>query len=290
MDGVFVAVGWCGGDGDPQIVWADGSPMKQTLTRYDRPDLATQVKDVDTKAAGFRIAAHLDRDQFSNDEVYVEFSDGTRLQKANRHPEDKINELMTDFVDLVNENPSASMIEIGSRARSGKTYKQLFPETIDYIGMDVADGPNVDLVGDAHRLSLLTDKKFDFAFSVSVFEHLVMPWVAAYELNKILKVGGLAYIQSHPSWPLHERPWDFFRFSTDAYAGLFNPLTGFTVVRAEYGIESAAIPRSMGGDALQNIEAETSFLLSACLVRKTGAPEVDWTTDPSKIYDLGYSH
>jgi hypothetical protein len=53
---------------------------------------------------------------------------------------------------------------------------------------DIKVGENVDIVGDAHRLtSLFKAGQFDFAYSISVFEHLLWPWKVALELNTDFK-------------------------------------------------------------------------------------------------------
>jgi hypothetical protein len=135
---------------------------------------------------------------------------------------------------------------MGSRARSGNSYRGLFP-TVVYTGVDIAPGLNVDIVADVHALSGSVDRLYDFAFSISVFEHLIVPWVAVYELAKTLEIGGVAYIQSHPSWPLHDQPWDFFRFPREGWHGLFNPLTGFEIIDTAYGIKAGVVPIQAGG-------------------------------------------
>ena len=43
---------------------------------------------------------------------------------------------------------------------------------------------------------------------------------------KALKVGGLIYIQTHQSFPLHGYPHDYFRFSREALASLFGTHDG----------------------------------------------------------------
>jgi hypothetical protein len=156
--------------------------------------------------------------------------------------------------------------------------------------MDVSAGPNVDIVADAHTMSKTIAGRFDYVFSISVFEHLIMPWVAACEINKLLKPGGYVFTQSHPAYPLHEEPWDFFRFSKNAWNGLFNPLTGFEVVETGYGIEAAIVPAGANNGPLQDMDKSPTYLLSACLAKKVSAPEVDWSCDPSTVYNLNYSH
>ena len=72
-------------------------------------------------------------------------------------------------------------------------------------------GPNVDIVGDAHRLSSYFDEAepFDLIYSSAVFEHLAMPWVVAGEIAKLLKVGGCVFVETHFSFTSHERSWHF---------------------------------------------------------------------------------
>ena len=55
-----------------------------------------------------------------------------------------------------------------------------------YVGFDFYPGENVDVVGDAHKLSSYFghDEKFDLIFSSAVFEHLHMPWIVAQEIQK----------------------------------------------------------------------------------------------------------
>jgi hypothetical protein len=111
--------------------------------------------------------------------------------------------------------------------------RALFPGARSYTGFDYYPDANTDVVGDAHKLAQYFGKqRFDAIFSLSVFEHLAMPWVVAMEINKLLEVGGLTYHASHFAWPLHEVPWDFWRFSDEGMKVLFSPALGFEVVQA----------------------------------------------------------
>ena len=86
--------------------------------------------------------------------------------------------------------PGIRILEIGSRVVTGANLRHLFDEA-EYIGFDFHDGKNVDVVGDAHKLSsyFSDEEKFDLIFSSAVFEHLHMPWIVAEEIDKVLKVG-----------------------------------------------------------------------------------------------------
>ncbi|PZV40541.1 hypothetical protein B5V02_00500 [Mesorhizobium kowhaii] len=279
MDGVLIATGRTTGE-DPQLVYGGVPIPRQACARYFRPDI-----DI-PRSAGFRIAAPLPDKNIAEQEVIVRFDNGAELRPAPGFFD--TNTMLDKFRGEVSAKPGAKLIEIGSRARSGNTYRQLFPNCA-YFGIDVAPGPNVDLVTDAHSMAGVKDM-FDFAFSISVFEHLMMPWVAPHALNRVLNNGALAFIQSHAAWPLHVQPWDFFRFSKEAYSSIFNAFTGFEMIDAGYSMPAFIVPTSAEGGALHGLDDQPAFLLSACLVRKTGEPTVNWSADPSTIFNLNYSH
>ena len=77
-------------------------------------------------------------------------------------------------------------------------------------------------------------ERFDVILSASTFEHLKYPGLAAHELLKTLTVGGLLFVQTHQSFPLHGYPSDYFRFSREALASLFGTTMGFEVVATGY--------------------------------------------------------
>jgi hypothetical protein len=69
-----------------------------------------------------------------------------------------------------------------------------------------------------------------------------MPWRVALEINKILRVGGSLWVQSHQTLGLHDFPWDYWRFSSESWASLLNKNTGFEIVDAISDHEMYIIP------------------------------------------------
>lgn len=119
------------------------------------------------------------------------------------------------------------ILEIGSRNVTQTNLRKYFNKA-EYVGFDFYEGENVDIVGDAHKLSeYFQNEEFDLIFSSAVLEHLMMPWIVAEEINKILKIGGNVFIETHFSFSSHERPWNFFQFSDLGLKILFNECLGF---------------------------------------------------------------
>lgn len=121
------------------------------------------------------------------------------------------------------------ILEIGSREVTGTSEARERFDNAKYIGFDIIDGNNVDIVGDAHKLSTYFDKeqKFDLIYSSATFEHFAMPWLVASEISKLLKVDGYVFVETHFSHSSHERPSNFFQFSDLGLKVLFSEALGF---------------------------------------------------------------
>lgn len=135
-------------------------------------------------------------------------------------------------VVALGDKPGFRILEIGSREVTGSYGLRGRLQHAAYVGFDYYAGPNVDVAGDAHRLSSLVDGSFDLVFSTAVFEHLAMPWVVAEEIARVTRLGGHVLIETHFSYSAHERPWHFFQFSDMGLRALFSPALGFECVEA----------------------------------------------------------
>jgi SAM-dependent methyltransferase len=156
---------------------------------------------------------------------------------------DPFHSVFTEFLALTAALDAPTVLELGSRNVSGVVRRSRFPNAGRYIGCDVHPGEGVDLVADAHRLSeVVPAESVDAVFSISVFEHLAFPWKVALEINRVLKPGGLVFVSTHPAWPPHELPWDFWRFPVAGLAHLFGPSAGFEVLRRVEGLPCKVYP------------------------------------------------
>lgn len=213
-------------------------------------------------------------------ELRFHLEDGTTLIGAdaltNAAHGDPYYQSWENFLLRLDAFNGGSVLEIGSRARSAVVRRHRIPARFDYVGLDILAGPNVDVVGDAHELSaIFLERRFVAAFSASVFEHLAMPWRVALELNRVLTLGGIVYTSTHQTWPLHEEPWDFWRFSRHSWQTLFNAATGFEVLEAVHG-EAARVHAVRTSPVTRDMPASVAYLGSASLVRKTAETQLAW--------------
>lgn len=186
------------------------------------------------------------------------------------------------LADRLND-PSVRVLEIGSReVSSASLWKTYFPRA-DYTGFDVMEGANVDVVGDAHSLSdHFEPGSFDWVISTAVFEHLAMPWIAAEEIAKVLKVGGQVLVETHFCFSEHELPWHFFHYHFEGLKVLFCEPLGFEVL--DSGFTNPIVGRFSDDAApyLRGANVGDLYCHVDVLAQKTrdvlepGAPPFDW--------------
>lgn len=77
------------------------------------------------------------------------------------------------------------------------------------------------IVSDISNCKEIADNSFDFVFSMDLFEHLKQPWLAAKEIGRITKPGGIVFTSTLFSWRYHEAPIDYWRFTPQCLVSLF---------------------------------------------------------------------
>jgi SAM-dependent methyltransferase len=103
------------------------------------------------------------------------------------------------------------VLDIGALNVNGSA-RGLFPRADDYIGIDIQEGPGVDIVADAHDLLVLGSANFDLVLCLEMLEHDSAPWLTAAQIAAVGKPGALVLVSARGNgFPLHNEP-DCFRF------------------------------------------------------------------------------
>ena len=184
--------------------------------------------------------------------------------------------------DLLTDVARPAVLELGGRRVTPDPWNP--PSHWKRVGVDVHPGDGVDVVADAHDLSNLRAGSFDAFYSHAVFEHLAMPWKAALELNRVLTEGALGWVVTHEAFPVHEWPWDFWRFGPGCLSSLF-AATGFEVL-GERPLEPCRVQPPGGAPSYAG---HTGCEVQ---VRKVGPPAADlrWNALPGDLLPRGHTY
>jgi len=97
-------------------------------------------------------------------------------------------------------------------------FKKLFQHT-EYVGIDFAQGDpswdysKLDVIARLEELPF-PNLSFDHVLSIVVLEHTPQPGRVIEEFRRILKPGGMVHLVVPHMWEEHQRPYDFFRFTS----------------------------------------------------------------------------
>lgn len=124
----------------------------------------------------------------------------------------------------------SDVIEIGSKFYSKETfmdYRNLCTENgLKYIGTDLIEGQNVDMVVDfTENISIIEKKlgnKFNTVICCSVLEHVKDIVSFANNVSAIVNQGGVLLLYVPFTWEFHGYPNDYWRFTPAAVEYLFN--------------------------------------------------------------------
>jgi SAM-dependent methyltransferase len=126
------------------------------------------------------------------------------------------------FDTYVNKkNDSIKILEIGSYI-GGFSIRSLANNNVEYIGVDLGQGPGVDIVLEDQYVLPFNDNTFDFVISSSCFEHSEFFWLNFLEIMRVLKSDGLFYLNAPSGGLFHRYPVDCWRFFPDSGMALSN--------------------------------------------------------------------
>lgn len=112
------------------------------------------------------------------------------------------------------------VVDLGATDING-SYRALFDTAhFDYIGVDLAAGPGVDLViDDPHRIPLAAASA-DVVVSGQMLEHNAFFWLTFQEKVRLLHDDGFIFMIAPSRGQIHRYPADCYRFFPDSYAAL----------------------------------------------------------------------
>lgn len=127
------------------------------------------------------------------------------------------------FAQMLRKENCRFILDLGC---GNKPYRELFPFAENYIGFDIVPGPEVDTVGVNWDLPF-EENEFDALLTTQVLEHTAKISDTVDEIRRVVKKDGLLFISAPLTYPEHEPPYDYYRFTR---YGLLEIFKDFEVV------------------------------------------------------------
>ncbi|WP_130580319.1 class I SAM-dependent methyltransferase [Bradyrhizobium sp. Leo170] len=125
------------------------------------------------------------------------------------------------FIELLKQESERPVVLIIGGGAVGDGADELYADDcLELIGTDVYASPYTLLVADAHRLPF-EDGVFDGVWVQAVLEHVLEPASVVNEIHRVLRRRGLVYAETPFMQQVHERGYDFSRFTRSGHRWLF---------------------------------------------------------------------
>ena len=127
----------------------------------------------------------------------------------------------TKFIELLKDGCERPIVLVIGGGTVGFGADELYNNgSIELVGTDVYASPFTTLVADAHKLPF-EDGVFDGVWVQAVLEHVLEPATTVAEIHRVLRRGGLVYAETPFMQQVHERAYDFSRFTQSGHRWLF---------------------------------------------------------------------
>jgi SAM-dependent methyltransferase len=144
------------------------------------------------------------------------------------HPQYLVNENLRLLVEKkiycnFNLTETQHILDVGCGL---KPYQYIIPK-ISWFGIDVANGPKVDLVVGGSIKWMISNDEFDAVLCTEVLEHAVDPGFVLAEIYRVMKPGAVALITTPFIYGVHGSPNDYRRYT---HYGLIDECAEFEII------------------------------------------------------------
>lgn len=139
---------------------------------------------------------------------------GAAAHDPGEYDAESANPGLSDFVEAVRLNPDKLYLDVGCGRRSRHFENCLYLEVYPSISADIIIEP-------ACRYPI-ADASLDGIGCFAVMEHMTEPWLAAQEFARMLKPGGMVFIDYPFLVPIHGYPSHYYNATREGLARLFD--------------------------------------------------------------------
>ena len=146
---------------------------------------------------------------------------GAAAHDLRDYDDESANPGLSDFVEAVRAHPDKLYLDVGC-GRRGRTF-----DNCHYL--EVYPSVSADIVIEPACRYPIADASLDGIGCFAVMEHMEEPWLAATEFRRMLKPGGMVFIDYPFLVPVHGYPSHYYNATREGLARLFDD--GFEQLR-----------------------------------------------------------
>lgn len=130
------------------------------------------------------------------------------------------------------------VLSVGSGGEINNLIRQYAKESNFHLTtFDISEDMNPDILGDICQYDF-KDTKYDYIIIAEVLEHLHSPHLAVNNLNGILKSNGKIILTVPFIFPIHEKPYDYYRYTKYGLEFLFKDFDEINIKERNSWIEA----------------------------------------------------
>jgi SAM-dependent methyltransferase len=148
--------------------------------------------------------------------IYQAFR-GTSLRLSKRFSRAGLYEWLNEVVSSIPSSESV-IISVGAGGDVSELIGRRIGTRVTEVDIDPARKP--DIVADVCDMNMFADQSVDVIFMVEVLEHVKTPQLALDEMHRVLKPGGRLFLSTPFILPIHDAPYDFYRYTKFGLAHL----------------------------------------------------------------------
>jgi SAM-dependent methyltransferase len=138
--------------------------------------------------------------------------------------------------------PNAQLLSIGAGGQVNLLLdKYTQTNNLRVTSFDIDPNRKPDILGDICTYEFDDTQRFDVVVMSEVLEHLHSPHLAIANVHKVLKPGGKLIITVPFIFPIHEKPYDYFRYTRYGLEFLLREFEAVTVRERDSWSEALAV-------------------------------------------------
>lgn len=120
-----------------------------------------------------------------------------------------LNKFLINSIKKYNSSDK-TILNIGA---GGKIDSILRKNTVKFQSIDIDPKRKPDYVLSIEDLNTIKENSIDIIFCIEVLEHVQNPFKAIEEIKRVLKKGGVIIASTPFLHPIHDEPYDFYRYT-----------------------------------------------------------------------------